>query len=84
MFLRYGSAFSNEKQFVAKLTIKKNETKNTITTFSVADSYVAIKANLKSYSADISSILNVKPQNLGFTIQMKPKMTKLIFFFKSY
>ena len=71
-----GLAFSNEKNnFVAELTIKKNETKNTITTFSVvSDSFVVNKANLKSYSKDISSILNVKPQkNLGFTIQNETK-----------
>ena len=80
-----GLAFSNEKNnFVAELTIKKNETKNTITTFSVvSDSYVVNKANLKSYSKDISSILNVKPQkNLGFTIQNETKNDEMNIFFQ--
>ena len=60
------------------------KTKNTITTFSVvSDSYVVNKANLKSYSKDISSILNVKPQkNLGFTIQNETKNDEMNIFFQ--
>ena len=57
-----GLSFSNKKEkFTAELTIKKNDTNNTLTFFKVNSKSINInQANLISFSNDIDNILDIK------------------------
>jgi len=66
-----GLSFSNEKnKFTAELTVKKNDTNNTLTFFKVNSKNINInQANLRSFSNDIDNILGVQPEiNAEFTL----------------
>ena len=62
-----GLSFSNEKEeFTAELTVKKNDTNNTLTFFKVNSKNLIIdQANLRSFSNDINNILGVKAEING-------------------
>ena len=62
-----GLSFSNEKEeFTAELTVKKNDTNNTLTFFKVNSKNLNIdQANLRSFSNDINNILGVKAEING-------------------
>ena len=80
-----GLSFSNEKEeFIAELTVKKNDTNNTLTFFKVNSKNLNIKqANLRSFSNDINNILGVKPEiNDGFTISNITKNDDMTLFFQ--
>ena len=80
-----GLSFSNEKEkFTAELTIKKNDTNNTLTFFKVNSKSINInQANLISFSNDIDNILNVKPTiNDEFTLTNITKNDEMTMFFQ--
>lgn len=80
-----GLSFSNEKEkFTAELTIKKNDTNNTLTFFKVNSKNINInQANLISFSNDIDNILNVKPTiNDEFTLTNITKNDEMTMFFQ--
>ena len=80
-----GLSFSNEKEeFTAELTVKKNDTNNTLTFFKVNSKNLNIdQANLRSFSNDINNILGVKPEmNNGFTISNITKNDDMTLFFQ--
>ncbi len=80
-----GLSFSNEKEeFTAELTIKKNDTNNTLTFFKVNSKNVNIdEANLRSFSNDIKNIVGVKPViNGGFTLSTITKNDDMTLFFQ--
>ncbi len=80
-----GLSFSNEKEeFTAELTVKKNDTNNTLTFFKVNSKNLNIdKANLRSFSNDINNILGVKAEINGeFTISNITKNDDMTLFFQ--
>ena len=80
-----GLSFSNEKEeFTAELTVKKNDTNNTLTFFKVNSKNLNIdQANLRSFSNDINNILGVKPEiNDGFTLSTVTKNDDMTLFFQ--
>ena len=80
-----GLSFSNEKEkFTAELTIKKNDTNNTLTFFKVNSKSINInQANLISFSNDIDNILDVKPTiNDEFTLTNITKNDEMTMFFQ--
>ena len=80
-----GLSFSNEKEeFTAELTVKKNDTNNTLTFFKVNSKNLNIdKANLRSFSNDINNILGVKADINGeFTISNITKNDDMTLFFQ--
>ena len=80
-----GLSFSNEKEeFTAELTVKKNDTNNTLTFFKVNSKNLNIdQANLRSFSNDINNILQVKPEiNDEFTISNITKNDDMTLFFQ--
>ena len=80
-----GLSFSNEKEeFTAELTVKKNDTNNTLTFFKVNSKNLNIdQANLRSFSNDINNILGVKPEiNDEFTISNITKNDDMTLFFQ--
>ena len=80
-----GLSFSNEKEkFTAELTIKKNDTNNTLTFFKVNSKSINInQANLKSFSNDIDNILDIKPTiNDEFTLTNITKNDEMTMFFQ--
>ena len=80
-----GLSFSNEKEeFTAELTVKKNDTNNTLTFFKVNSKNLNIdQANLKSFSNDINNILGVKAEINGvFTISNITKNDDMTLFFQ--
>ena len=80
-----GLSFSNEKEeFTAELTVKKNDTNNTLTFFKVNSKNLNIdQANLRSFSNDINNILGVKAEINGeFTISNFTKNDDMTLFFQ--
>ena len=80
-----GLSFSNEKEeFTAELTVKKNDTNNTLTFFKVNSKNLNIdQANLRSFSNDINNILGVKAEiNDEFTISNITKNDDMTLFFQ--
>ena len=80
-----GLSFSNEKEkFTAELTIKKNDTNNTLTFFKVNSKSINInQANLISFSNDIDNILDIKPTiNDEFTLTNITKNDEMTVFFQ--
>ena len=80
-----GLSFSNEKEkFTAELTIKKNDTNNTLTFFKVNSKNINInQANLISFSNDIDNILDIKPIiNDEFTLTNMTKNDEMTMFFQ--
>ena len=80
-----GLSFSNEKEeFTAELTVKKNDTNNTLTFFKVNSKNLNIdQANLRSFSNDINNILGVKAEiNDEFTISNITKNDDMALFFQ--
>ena len=80
-----GLSFSNEKEgFTAELTVKKNDTNNTVTFFKVNSKNLNIdQANLRSFSNDINNILGVKAEINGeFTISNITKNDDMTLFFQ--
>ena len=80
-----GLSFSNKKEkFTAELTIKKNDTNNTLTFFKVNSKSINInQANLKSFSNDIDNILDIKPTiNDEFTLTNITKNDEMTMFFQ--
>ena len=80
-----GLSFSNEKEkFTAELTIKKNDTNNTLTFFKVNSKSINInQANLISFSNDINNILDIKPTiNDEFTLTNITKNDAMTMFFQ--
>jgi hypothetical protein len=80
-----GLNFSNEKEkFTAELTIKKNDTNNTLTFFKVNSKSINInQANLISFSNDIDNILDIKPTiNDEFTLTNITKNDEMTMFFQ--
>ena len=80
-----GLSFSNEKEkFTAELTIKKNNTNNTLTFFKVNSKSINInQANLISFSNDIDNILDIKPTiNDEFTLTNITKNDEMTMFFQ--
>ena len=80
-----GLSFSNEKEeFTAELTVKKNDTNNTLTFFNVNSKNLNIdQANLRSFSNDINNILGVKAEINGvFTISNITKNDDMTLFFQ--
>ena len=80
-----GLSFSNEKEkFTAELTIKKNDTNNTLTFFKVNSKSINInQANLISFSNDIDNILDIKPIiNDEFTLTNMTKNDEMTMFFQ--
>ena len=80
-----GLSFSDEKEkFTAELTIKKNDTNNTLTFFKVNSKSINInQANLISFSNDIDNILNIKPTiNDEFTLTNITKNDEMTVFFQ--
>ncbi len=80
-----GLSFSNEKEkFTAELTIKKNDTNNTLTFFKVNSKSINInQANLISFSNDIDNILDIKPTiNDEFTLTNITKNDEMTLFFQ--
>ena len=80
-----GLSFSNEKEkFTAELTIKKNDTNNTLTFFKVNSKSINInQANLISFSNDIDNILDIKPIiNDEFTLTNMTKNDEMTIFFQ--
>lgn len=80
-----GLSFSNEKEkFTAELTIKKNNTNNTLTFFKVNSKSINInQANLISFSNDIDNILDIKPIiNDEFTLTNMTKNDEMTMFFQ--
>ena len=80
-----GLSFSDEKdEFTAELTVKKNDTNNTLTFFKVNSKNLNIdQANLKSFSNDINNILGVKAEiNDEFTISNITKNDDMTLFFQ--
>mgnify|MGYP001391329717 FL=1 len=80
-----GLSFSNEKEkFTAELTIKKNDTNNTLTFFKVNSKSINInQANLISFSNDIDNILDIKPTiNDEFTLTNITKNDEMTMFFQ--
>ena len=80
-----GLSFSNEKEeFTAELTVKKNDTNNTLTFFKVNSKNLNIdQANLRSFSNDINNILGVKADINGeFTISNITKNDDMTLFFQ--
>ena len=80
-----GLSFSNEKEkFTAELTIKKNDTNNTLTFFKVNSKSINInQANLISFSNDIGNILDIKPTiNDEFTLTNITKNDEMTMFFQ--
>ena len=80
-----GLSFSNEKEeFTAELTVKKNDTNNTLTLFKVNSKNLNIdQANLRSFSNDINNILGVKAEiNDEFTISNITKNDDMTLFFQ--
>ena len=80
-----GLSFSNEKEkFTAELTIKKNDTNNTLTFFKVNSKSINInQANLISFSNDIDNILDIKPIiNDEFTLTNITKNDEMTMFFQ--
>ena len=80
-----GLSFSNEKEkFTAELTIKKNDTNNTLTFFKVNSKSINInQANLISFSNDIDNILDIKPTiNDEFTLTNMTKNDEMTMFFQ--
>ena len=80
-----GLSFSNEKEkFTAELTIKKNNTNNTLTFFKVNSKSINInQANLISFSNDIDNILNIKPIiNDEFNLTNITKNDEMTMFFQ--
>ena len=80
-----GLSFSNKKEkFTAELTIKKNDTNNTLTFFKVNSKSINInQANLISFSNDIGNILDIKPTiNDEFTLTNITKNDEMTMFFQ--
>lgn len=80
-----GLSFSDEKEkFTAELTIKKNDTNNTLTFFKVNSKSINInQANLISFSNDIDNILDIKPTiNDEFTLTNITKNDEMTMFFQ--
>ena len=80
-----GLSFSNEKEkFTAELTIKKNDTNNTLTFFKVNSKSINInQANLISFSNNIDNILDIKPTiNDEFTLTNITKNDEMTMFFQ--
>ena len=80
-----GLSFSNEKEkFTAELTIKKNDTNNTLTFFKVNSKSINInQANLISFSNDIDNILDIKPTiNDEFNLTNITKNDEMTMFFQ--
>lgn len=80
-----GLSFSDEKEkFTAELTIKKNDTNNTLTFFKVNSKSINInQANLISFSNDIDNILDIKPIiNDEFTLTNMTKNDEMTMFFQ--
>ena len=80
-----GLSFSNEKEkFTAELTIKKNDTNNTLTFFKVNSKNINInQANLISFSNDIDNILDIKPTiNDEFNLTNITKNDEMTMFFQ--
>lgn len=80
-----GLSFSIEKEkFTAELTIKKNDTNNTLTFFKVNSKSINInQANLISFSNDIDNILDIKPTiNDEFTLTNITKNDEMTMFFQ--
>ena len=80
-----GLSFSNKKEkFTAELTIKKNDTNNTLTFFKVNSKSINInQANLISFSNDIDNILDIKPTiNDEFTLTNITKNDEMTMFFQ--
>ena len=80
-----GLSFSNKKEkFTAELTIKKNDTNNTLTFFKVNSKSINInQANLISFSNDIDNILDIKPIiNDEFTLTNMTKNDEMTMFFQ--
>ena len=80
-----GLSFSNEKEeFTAELTVKKNDTNNTLTFFKVNSKNLNIdQANLRSFSNDINNILGVKAEINGeFIISNITKNDDMTLFFQ--
>lgn len=80
-----GLSFSNKKEkFTAELTIKKNDTNNTLTFFKVNSKSINInQANLISFSNDIHDILDIKPIiNDEFTLTNVTKNDEMTMFFQ--
>ncbi|MAJ67513.1 MAG: hypothetical protein CMM89_04895 [Rickettsiales bacterium] len=80
-----GLSFSNQKEkFTAELTIKKNDTNNTLTFFKVNSKSINInQANLISFSNDIGNILDIKPTiNDEFTLTNITKNDEMTMFFQ--
>ena len=80
-----GLSFSNEKEeFTAELTVKKNDTNNTLTFFKVNSKNLNIdQANLRSFSNDINNILGVKAEiNDEFIISNITKNDDMTLFFQ--
>ena len=80
-----GLSFSNKKEkFTAELTIKKNDTNNTLTFFKVNSKSINInQANLISFSNDIDNILDIKPIiNDEFTLTNITKNDEMTMFFQ--
>ena len=80
-----GLSFSNEKEeFTAELTVKKNDTNNTLTFFKVNSKNLNIDgANLRSFSNDIDNILDIKPTiNDEFTLTNITKNDEMTMFFQ--
>ena len=80
-----GLSFSDEKEkFTAELTIKKNNTNNTLTFFKVNSKSINInQANLISFSNDIDNILDIKPTiNDEFTLTNITKNDEMTMFFQ--
>ena len=75
---------SNKEKFTAELTIKKNDTNNTLTFFKVNSKSINInQANLKSFSNDIDNILDIKPTiNDEFILTNITKNDEMTMFFQ--
>lgn len=75
---------SNKEKFTAELTIKKNDTNNTLTFFKVNSKSINInQANLISFSNDIDNILDIKPIiNNEFTLTNITKNDEMTMFFQ--
>ena len=75
---------SNKEKFTAELTIKKNDTNNTLTFFKVNSKSINInQANLISFSNDIDNILDIKPTiNDEFTLTNITKNDEMTMFFQ--
>ena len=78
------SFVTEDNKFTAELSVKKNDTNNTLTFFRVNSRIINVnQANLRSFSNDIDSILSVKPiKNAEFTLTNITKNNEMTLFFQ--